>query len=403
MKMDVEESDHKSSNFKHYNQLSFYGQFQSHESEFDYLKSLEIDEKINRLCWMPRTNNTMSILTTNDKTIKLWKVFEKPILKPSLRNNPEQVHNCPEMVKVQVLTAAVPRRLYANGHKFHINSLDLNSDCETFLSGDDLRVNIWNIERQDNSWTVVDLKPEKLEQLDECITHCKFHPAQCNLLGYTTGKGLCYLADLRTNAKVEKAAKIFGQTQNDEWLTECKGGYFSDILRQFSYLEFSLARPNIVVTRDFGQVHIWDQRYEQKPITEINTDPTNQLSQVVKWYENDSIFHIFKMAANPFGPEILTGSVNGNFMVANWETGKVDWLRSDLLSERLGRSASEPMDIDSQGECRNMCVAWHNKQDTIGVSNGHVLSVHTKLHNQDSAGDFGDACSDPLPEEDFLL
>jgi len=34
----------------------FYTEFQSHEPEFDYLKSLEIEEKINQIRWIRRTS-----------------------------------------------------------------------------------------------------------------------------------------------------------------------------------------------------------------------------------------------------------------------------------------------------------------------------------------------------------
>ena len=51
-------------------------EFQSHEPEFDYLKSLEIEEKINTLRWCHHSANTSRFLiSTNDKTIKLWKVL----------------------------------------------------------------------------------------------------------------------------------------------------------------------------------------------------------------------------------------------------------------------------------------------------------------------------------------
>lgn len=53
-------------------------EFQSHEPEFDYLKSLEIEEKINTLRWCHQgANSARFLISTNDKTIKLWKVFEK--------------------------------------------------------------------------------------------------------------------------------------------------------------------------------------------------------------------------------------------------------------------------------------------------------------------------------------
>ena len=42
-----------------------YSTFQSHEPEFDYLKSLEIEEKINKIRWLKRTNPANFLLSTN--------------------------------------------------------------------------------------------------------------------------------------------------------------------------------------------------------------------------------------------------------------------------------------------------------------------------------------------------
>jgi serine/threonine-protein phosphatase 2A regulatory subunit B len=67
-------------------EYKFHTEFQSHEPEFDYLKSLEIEEKINKIKWCKRQNQSHYLLSTNDKTIKLWKVFEKS-LKVVAENN----------------------------------------------------------------------------------------------------------------------------------------------------------------------------------------------------------------------------------------------------------------------------------------------------------------------------
>lgn len=58
-------------------EYNVYSTFQSHEPEFDYLKSLEIEEKINKIRWLRRKNPAHFLLSTNDKTIKLWKVSER--------------------------------------------------------------------------------------------------------------------------------------------------------------------------------------------------------------------------------------------------------------------------------------------------------------------------------------
>ena len=58
-------------------EYTVYSTFQSHEPEFDYLKSLEIEEKINQIKWLRRKNHAHFLLSTNDKTIKLWKIQER--------------------------------------------------------------------------------------------------------------------------------------------------------------------------------------------------------------------------------------------------------------------------------------------------------------------------------------
>ena len=51
------------------------------------------------------------------------------------------------------VVAATPRRVYANAHAYHINSMSLNSDGETFISSDDLRINLWNLEINDRAFS----------------------------------------------------------------------------------------------------------------------------------------------------------------------------------------------------------------------------------------------------------
>lgn len=48
---------------------------------------------------------------------------------------------------------AVPRKTYANAHAYHINSISLNTDGETYISADDLRINLWNLEISDQSFS----------------------------------------------------------------------------------------------------------------------------------------------------------------------------------------------------------------------------------------------------------
>lgn len=47
----------------------FHCEFQSHEPEFDYLKSLEIEEKVNQIKWCPPCGGSMFLLSTNGTRI----------------------------------------------------------------------------------------------------------------------------------------------------------------------------------------------------------------------------------------------------------------------------------------------------------------------------------------------
>lgn len=113
----------------------------------------------------------------------------------------------PRMTHHDTVVAAVPRRTYANAHAYHINSISVNSDGETFISSDDLRVNLWNLNIQDQSFNIVDIKPANMEELTEVITAAEFHPTSCNWFMYASSKGTIKLADMRQRALCDEHQK----------------------------------------------------------------------------------------------------------------------------------------------------------------------------------------------------
>lgn len=113
----------------------------------------------------------------------------------------------PRLTHHDTVVAAVPRRTYANAHAYHINSISVNSDGETFISSDDLRVNLWNLNIQDQSFNIVDIKPANMEELTEVITAAEFHPVSCNWFMYASSKGTIKLADMRQRALCDEHAK----------------------------------------------------------------------------------------------------------------------------------------------------------------------------------------------------
>jgi len=104
-------------------------------------------------------------LFLTDKTVKLWKISER-CYAPSNFNlrddqgvprNPEDVTTLrvPVFKPSELVVEASPRRVYANAHTYHINSISLNSDDETYLSADDLRINLWHLGINDQSYSIL--------------------------------------------------------------------------------------------------------------------------------------------------------------------------------------------------------------------------------------------------------
>jgi hypothetical protein len=67
----------------------------------------------------------------------------------------------------ELCLASRAKRVYANAHTYHINSISVNSDQATFLSADDLRINLWDLEVTNRSFNIVDIKPANMEDLTE--------------------------------------------------------------------------------------------------------------------------------------------------------------------------------------------------------------------------------------------
>lgn len=108
---------------------------------------------------------------------------------------------------MDLMVEASPRRIFANAHTYHINSISVNSDHETYLSADDLRINLWHLEITDRSFNIVDIKPANMEELTEVITAAEFHPHQCNVFVHSSSKGTVRLCDTRSSALCDRHSK----------------------------------------------------------------------------------------------------------------------------------------------------------------------------------------------------
>eukprot|EP00124_Ichthyophonus_hoferi_P005580 Ihof_evm1s848 gene=Ihof_evmTU1s848 len=294
-------------------EYQFYTEFQSHEAEFDYLKSLEIEEKINRIKWLKRTNQARFLISTNDKTIKLWKIYEKQMHSISNVNFPDERNGLrPSCIKVPKLShedtvyAAIPRRVYANAHAYHINSISVNNDEETFLSADDLRINLWSIANNKESFMIVDIKPQNMEELSEVITATEFHPQSCNVFMYSSSKGNIKLADTRAAALCDQHYKVFMEPEDPS-----SKSFFSEIISSITDIKFS-NNGRYIASRDYMTVKVWDINMEKGP---VHTFPVHEYlrGSLCDLYENDCIFDKFECSWSHDDKQVMTGSYHHLF------------------------------------------------------------------------------------------
>ncbi|CAN6456971.1 unnamed protein product [Victoria cruziana] len=330
-------------------------EFQSHEPEFDYLKSLEIEEKINKIRWCQTANGALFLLSTNDKTIKYWKVQEKKVKKicdmnvdPSIAvgngslagsstSSPSRkmylpnggcsegpynfLNNdlvfpvggipslrLPVVASNETSLVARCRRVYAHAHDYHINSISNNSDGETFISADDLRINLWNLEISNQSFNIVDVKPANMEDLTEVITSAEFHPIHCNTLAYSSSKGSIRLIDLRQSALCDTHAKLF-----EEHEAPSSRSFFTEIIASISDIKFA-KDGRYILSRDYMTLKLWDINMDSGPVSTFQVHEYLR-PRLCDLYENDAIFDKFECCLSGDGLRVATGSYSNLFRV----------------------------------------------------------------------------------------
>ncbi len=147
---------------------------------------------------------------------------------------------------------------------YHINSISINSDGETFISADDLRINLWNLNISNETFNVVDVKPPNLEELTEVITSSTFHPQHCSQLIYSSSRGSIRLADLRDSALCDSHAKLF---EIEEDTTQ--KSFFSEIISSISDAQFIGHEGRYILSRDYLTLKVWDVQMENRPVAVI--------------------------------------------------------------------------------------------------------------------------------------
>ena len=296
----------------------------------------------------------------------------------------------PQLLASETVLAARCRRAYPNAHAYHINSISVNTDCATFISADDLRINLWSLEAGSGSFTIVDIKPDNMENLTEVITAAVFHPSHCALFAYSSSKGCIRLADMRARALCDTHAKLFEEA-------ELPGtrSFFSEIIASISDVQFG-AGGRYLLARDYLTLKLWDVAMEARPVATFSVHEALR-SKLCDLYENDAIFDKFECAMRGDGAACATGTYNNLFRVfgvqgggdASVEASKdpqragadaadddaPEHARGGVLSRMRGRTELPGGGADYSAKLLHL--AWHPMRDVVAAAAGNSLYIMT--------------------------
>lgn len=317
------------------------------------------------------------VLTTNDKTVKLYKIYstQKKDFKAVNKNAQTAAELEPPKIRQgqNKTWQHSLKRSYPNLHNFHINSISVCPNGENFISSDDLRINLWNLENKVQAFNIIDLKPDNFEELSEVITASQFHPILDNEFIFSTSKGIIKLGDLRKSSNCDHTAISFEDKD-----AQANRNFFTEIISSISDVTFS-KNGKYIFSRDFLSVKVWDVKMSNKPVEVINIfEPLK--SKLCELYENESIFDKFSVSSSPCGNYFLTGLFNNNFHISDINGQKnlqfeLNFARN-TINKHIAKKFYEPLGASYNFSRKVLRSAWHPTQNIVAVACLNSLFIY---------------------------
>lgn len=276
----------------------------------------------------------------------------------------------PRLEERETVVASFPRRVYANSHAYHINSISMSSDEEIFLSADDLRVNLWSLHDTERSFNVVDMKPASIEELTEVITTATFHPSHCSLFAFGTSKGFAKVCDMRAAALCDRHAKVYRRVEDSS-------SFFSELISSLSDLSFSPDGRHFV-TRDYLYMKVWDLAMEREPVQVIPVHDAIR-PKLCDLYENDSIFDKFECSFNWDGSVVGTGSYGNMMRFTSTKDQLSQVLQADKSIFRGRRSSKARLPTG-----RSRSIGKLDDPSQVGEMDFDRKILHSSLHPREN-------------------
>lgn len=408
--------------------------FKSHAPTLDCLKSLEIEERINTVKFVRGHSSGTFLLSANDKVVKLWRVQKKrgrrhtnsPIRmrdhllaragSPRLASREGQSDGVaappplslrrplsdaksqspargagggpgggdavqsPEgrtsLRKTAQEMKATCKREYGEAHAYHIHSISMNSDRETFMSSDCFCVNLWRLQGGARN-AIIDIKPKDMGSLTEIITSGTFHPDECNTLMYSTSRGRVCLHDLRSSAHLKEPAKNF-EIAEAAYLTK---HFFSEVLTSISDAKFT-NDGRYVLTRDYLSLRLWDLNMERAPVEVFPVQPFLN-KNLIELYQNNALFDKFQCASSPDGKRFATGSYSGRLVIHDAKRKMTPLVLTAPEGQSKSVSVTQGLETFDYAKTdvnrKALLCAWNPKKDVVAVSGVDRVDVYARV------------------------
>ena len=285
-------------------QLDLQSSFTSHTISFDKDIIQHESDSIIALQALYSLPTSLYLLAANERVVKLWSVQ---------KGKEEGLGKC--------------RRKYQGGHEFRIHSLSVSANKQSFLTCDDLTLNLWDVERTDCTYKAADHKPSNVKDLREVLLSATFHPTDPAMLLTTSSAGSVRIGDLRLKAKVTPPVMELRRPKG-------KDSQYSDILCSITSAAFAL-EGNFLFSRDLQTAYLWDMRQQIRPISCIRLVEDSRA--IVEALNSQNGLGRFQLKEVPGG--CVTGGFQGQLIAISTSSEKKEVF---IASEQLVQVTTGP-------------------------------------------------------------
>ena len=387
-------------------QYGFYTEFSAFAPDFDSLKSCEVSPSITALEWLhhPHTSS-MQLLTSNEKTVQLYRIDTHTTHMRKQQRQQRWAHSSLTSKRqasgqpllsfapsLSALSSPLPPYLSADGggvdggddddaaavsarsarvyrgvHAGVVHSVSASCDGSTFLSADELRLLLFDVQHSMTAVAVVDVAGKQTKEgegdgssngaadggaVEELLTVARFHPSHPSLLCHGSSSGLARLVDLRVRFSTAPAVAAFtaahvadAHAQRTEpphtaphdtssssssalpvhSTALAMSGYIRSITDSICDLRWtvgggagggsgggSAGDVRYVVTRDYWLLRVWDLRQLLYPVYVSHVHP-QLLASLPLLLEAEALFDSFQLACAPDGRQMVSGTYANSF------------------------------------------------------------------------------------------